>query len=301
MSHLNEKVDPPEQAARPATERALVNGNSTAVTDTAVEFKNLLLEYSYKGERVRALEDIDMTIRRGEFVAVAGPSGSGKTTLLKLVAGLISPSEGVVEVNGQPVAGPSKMVGMAFQNPILLPWRTTLENVLLPLEVVQPHKSQYRKNRAPYIEKAKRLLDTVHLNGFANSHPWQLSGGMQQRASLCRALIHEPQILLLDEPFGALDAFTREELWLVLQELWQQQKCTVILVTHDLREAIFLANTVYIMSSRPGKIVSRTEIPFARPRTLEDTFTPEFTEIFHDIRREIGVVREELRQKTGEQ
>jgi NitT/TauT family transport system ATP-binding protein len=301
MSQLNEKIDRKEQTAPPTAEGALVNGNSTAVADTAVEFKDLVLEYSYKGERVRALEDIDMTIRRGEFVAVAGPSGSGKTTLLKLVAGLISPSEGIVEVNGKSVEGPSKIVGMAFQNPILLPWRTTLENVLLPLEVVQPHKSQYRRNRKPYVEKAKRLLDTVHLNGFANSHPWQLSGGMQQRASLCRALIHEPQILLLDEPFGALDAFTREELWLVLQELWQQQKCTVILVTHDLREAIFLANTVYIMSSRPGKIVSRTEIPFARPRTLEDTFTPEFTEIFHDIRREIGVVREELRQKTGEQ
>jgi NitT/TauT family transport system ATP-binding protein len=301
MSQLNEKIDPKEQTAPPATEGALANGNSTAVAATAVEFKDLLLEYSYKGKEVRALEDINMTIRRGEFVAVAGPSGSGKTTLLKLVAGLISPTAGSVEVNGQAVEGPSKIVGMAFQNPILLPWRTTLENVLLPLEVVQPHKSQYRKNRSPYIEKAKRLLDTVHLNGFANSHPWQLSGGMQQRASLCRALIHEPQILLLDEPFGALDAFTREELWLVLQDLWQQQKCTVILVTHDLREAIFLANTVYIMSSRPGKIVSRTEIPFARPRTLEDTFTPEFTEIFHDIRREIGVVREELRQKTGEQ
>jgi NitT/TauT family transport system ATP-binding protein len=301
MSQLNEKIDRKEQTAPPTAEGALVNGNSTAVADTAVEFKDLVLEYSYKGERVRALEDIDMTIRRGEFVAVAGPSGSGKTTLLKLVAGLISPSEGIVEVNGKSVEGPSKIVGMAFQNPILLPWRTTLENVLLPLEVVQPHKSQYRRNRKPYVEKAKRLLDTVHLNGFANSHPWQLSGGMQQRASLCRALIHEPQILLLDEPFGALDAFTREELWLVLQELWQQQKCTVILVTHDLREAIFLANTVYIMSSRPGKIVSRTEIPFARPRTLEDTFTPEFTEIFHDIRREIGMVREELRQKTGEQ
>jgi NitT/TauT family transport system ATP-binding protein len=301
MSHLTGKIDRKEQTAPPTAEGALVNGNSTAVADTAVEFKDLVLEYSYKGERVRALEDIDMTIRRGEFVAVAGPSGSGKTTLLKLVAGLISPSEGIVEVNGKSVEGPSKIVGMAFQNPILLPWRTTLENVLLPLEVVQPHKSQYRRNRKPYVEKAKRLLDTVHLNGFANSHPWQLSGGMQQRASLCRALIHEPQILLLDEPFGALDAFTREELWLVLQELWQQQKCTVILVTHDLREAIFLANTVYIMSSRPGKIVSRTEIPFARPRTLEDTFTPEFTEIFHDIRREIGMVREELRQKTGEQ
>jgi NitT/TauT family transport system ATP-binding protein len=199
-------------------------------------------------------------------------------------------------VNGQLVQGPSKIVGMAFQNPIMLPWRTTLENVLLPLEVVQPHKSQYRRNRAPYVEKAHSLLDTVRLNGFADSYPWQLSGGMQQRASLCRALIHEPQFLLLDEPFGALDAFTREELWLVLQKLWRQQQCTVILVTHDLREAIFLANTVYIMTKRPGQILSRTDIPFARPRTLEDTFTPEFTEIFHDVRRQIAQVREEVHE-----
>jgi NitT/TauT family transport system ATP-binding protein len=300
MSHPNERIDEHKSVVPSDADGTLVPGNSTAVTETAVEFRDLLLEYSYKGERVRALEDIDMTIRRGEFVAVAGPSGSGKTTLLKLVAGLIAPTQGSVTVAGKPVDGPSKIVGMAFQNPILLPWRTTLQNVLLPLEVVQPHKSHYRKNRAPFVEKAKRLLDTVHLNGFANSNPWQLSGGMQQRASLCRALIHEPEILLLDEPFGALDAFTREELWLVLQELWQQQNCTVILVTHDLREAIFLANTVYIMSSRPGKIVSRTEIPFPRPRTLEDTFTPEFTDIFHDIRRQIGLVREELRQQAAQ-
>jgi NitT/TauT family transport system ATP-binding protein len=295
MSHLGGQSQQPHATSQPEADGKRANENSTAVPETAVEFKKLVLEYGRKGQRVRAVDQVDMTIRRGEFVAIAGPSGSGKTTLLKLVAGLMAPTEGKVIVAGKQVEGPSKIVGMAFQNPILLPWRTTLENVLLPLEVVQPHKSRYRKNHAPYVEKARRLLDTVHLNGFADSHPWQLSGGMQQRASLCRALIHEPQILLLDEPFGALDAFTREDLWLVLQELWQQQNCTVILVTHDLREAIFLANTVYIMSSRPGKIVSRTEIPFARPRTLEDTFTPEFTDIFHDIRRQIGQVREELR------
>ena len=232
-----------------------------------------------------------MTIRQGEFVAIAGPSGCGKTTLLKLVAGLVPPTSGTVDVLGKPVSGPSKVVGMAFQNPIMLPWRTTLENVLLPLEIVQPHKSQFRRNRKPFVAKAHELLDTVHLNGFADSHPWQLSGGMQQRASLCRALIHEPKILLLDEPFGALDAFTREELWVVLQDLWQRQNCTVILVTHDLREAIFLANTVYIMSNRPGRLISRTEVDFPRPRTLEDCFRPEFTDIFHDVRRLIGEVR----------
>ncbi len=264
---------------------------TTTHVETAVDFQNVSLEYDYKGSRTHALDRIDLTIRQGEFVAIAGPSGCGKTTLLKLVAGLVAPTGGTVEVLGKPVKGPSKVVGMAFQNPIMLPWRTTLENVLLPLEIVQPHKSQFRRDRKPFVEKAHELLDTVHLNGFANSHPWQLSGGMQQRASLCRALIHEPEILLLDEPFGALDAFTREELWVVLQELWQRQNCTVILVTHDLREAIFLANTVYIMSNRPGRLISRTEVDFPRPRTLEDCFRQEFTDIFHDIRRLIGEVR----------
>ncbi len=264
---------------------------TTTHVETAVDFQNGSLEYDYKGSGTHALDRIDLTIRQGEFVASAGPSGCGKTTLLKLVAGLVAPTGGTVEVLGKPVKGPSKVVGMAFQNPIMLPWRTTLENVLLPLEIVQPHKSQFRRDRKPFVEKAHELLDTVHLNGFANSHPWQLSGGMQQRASLCRALIHEPEILLLDEPFGALDAFTREELWVVLQELWQRQNCTVILVTHDLREAIFLANTVYIMSNRPGRLISRTEVDFPRPRTLEDCFRQEFTDIFHDIRRLIGEVR----------
>lgn len=259
--------------------------------EIAVAFQNVSLEYDYKGSRTHALDNIDLNIRQGEFVAIAGPSGCGKTTLLKLVAGLVTPTAGTVAVLGEPVKGPSKAVGMAFQNPIMLPWRTTLQNVLLPLEIVQPHKSQFRRDRKPFIAKANELLDTVHLHGFADSHPWQLSGGMQQRASLCRALIHEPKILLLDEPFGALDAFTREELWVVLQELWQRQNCTVILVTHDLREAIFLANTVYIMSNRPGRLISRTEVDFPRPRTLEDCFRPEFTDIFHDVRRLIGEVR----------
>lgn len=261
--------------------------------ETIVEFKNVSLEYDYQGDRIHALDGIDLTVKRGEFVAVAGPSGCGKTTLLKLIAGLILPTEGSVEILGKPVRGPTKLVGMAFQNPTLLPWRKTLDNVLLPLEIVQPIKSDYYKNRQPYVEKARRLLDTVHLNGFDEKQPWQLSGGMQQRVSLCRALIHEPDILLLDEPFGALDAFTREELWLVLQELWMQQECTVILVTHDLREAIFLANSVYIMSNRPGKLVSHSEVTIPRPRTLEDCFTQEFTDLFHEIRHQIGIVRGE--------
>jgi NitT/TauT family transport system ATP-binding protein len=266
---------------------------STVQSTSQVEFRGVSLEYEFEGTRVHALNGVDLQVGKGEFVAVAGPSGCGKTTLLKLVSGLMRPTVGEVYLDDQPIKGPTKSVGMAFQNPTLLPWRSTLDNILLPLEVVQPHKSRFRRDRKLYEEKAHALLKTVRLNGFADKQPWQLSGGMQQRASLCRALIHEPDILLLDEPFGALDAFTREELWLVLQDLWLQQNCTVILVTHDLREAIFLANTVYVMSNRPGRILSRTEIGFDRPRTLDDCFRPEFTDIFHDIRRLIGEVRQE--------
>lgn len=252
-----------------------------------VELKDVTLDYVSEQSVTRAIEGVTMSIERGEFVAIAGPSGCGKTTILKLVAGLLSPTMGSIAVDGTTVRGPLKIVGMAFQNPTLLPWRTTLENVLLPLEIVEPHKRAYRQDPRPYVQAARDLLKTVGLDGFADRQPWQLSGGMQQRASLCRALIHEPQILLLDEPFGALDAFTREELWGVLQTLWQARGCTVILVTHDLREAVYLANTVYVMSRRPGRLIAQTAVDLPRPRTLEDTFRPEFTEYVHEIRRQI--------------
>jgi NitT/TauT family transport system ATP-binding protein len=175
---------------------------------------------------------------------------------------------------------------MAFQNSNLLPWRTALQNVLLPLEIVEPYRSSF--DRQKFSEKAKDLLHSVGLAGFTEKHPWELSGGMQQRASICRALIHEPEILLLDEPFAALDAFTREELWAALRDLQAARKVTVMLVTHDLREAVFLADTVYVMSSRPGRIVRRREVPFPRPRELEVTYTSEFQGIVHELRSLIG-------------
>jgi NitT/TauT family transport system ATP-binding protein len=193
-------------------------------------------------------------------------------------------------VGGAPVRGPQKIVGMAFQNPIMLPWRTILHNVLLPLEIVTPHRERFRRDRAAYVAQAQELLASVGLAGFGDRNPWQVSGGQQQRASLCRALIHQPELLLLDEPFGALDAFTREELWQVLQNLWLQRRFTVFLVTHDLREALFLADTVYVMSPRPGRLVHRTTVSLPRPRTLEDTFTTSFTDAYHEIRRRIGEV-----------
>jgi NitT/TauT family transport system ATP-binding protein len=166
-----------------------------------------------------ALDGLDLAINEGAFVAVVGPSGCGKSSLMKLVTGLRRPSAGSIAVAGKEVNGPLKIVGMAFQNPTLLPWRTTLSNVMLPLEIVEPHRQRLRQERARYRQQADALLALVGLKNFGEQYPWQLSGGMQQRASLCRALIHEPALLMLDEPFGALDAFTREELWDVLQEL----------------------------------------------------------------------------------
>jgi NitT/TauT family transport system ATP-binding protein len=189
------------------------------------------------------------------------------------------------------VTGPLTMVGMAFQNATLLPWRTTLDNVLLPLEVSRTHRRSFRRKREEHVEAARSLLKVVGLEGYEGHAPHELSGGMQQRASLCRALIHSPEMLLLDEPFAALDAFTREELWDVLQSLWLQRRFTVVLVTHDLREAVYLADRVYVMSKRPGRIVYERPVALPRPRTLESTFGEDFVELVHRLRDHIGEVR----------
>ncbi len=258
-----------------------------------VDFKNVWLAYNDEllEKNEFAVEDICLTTRPGEFIAIVGPSGCGKSTFMKLATGLKKPTKGTIHIDGQEVNGPIKIVGMAFQAPTLLPWRTTLENVLLPLEIVEPYRSEFKQKKAEFAERARLLLRTVGLEGYEDKFPWELSGGMQQRASICRALIHEPKMLLLDEPFGALDAFTREELWNVLRDLWRVQKFNVILVTHDLREAVYLADTVYVMSKRPGRLLAKREIDLPRPRDLEITYTPEFTAIVHELRARIGAVR----------
>ena len=239
-------------------------------------------------EGTLALEGLDLSVARGDAVAVVGPSGCGKSTLLKLVSGLHLHSSGRALVDGQPIGGPLKIVGMAFQNPTLLPWRTALDNVLLPLEIVEPQASSFRKDRPVHEAAARELLATVGLGAFSGRYPWQLSGGMQQRVSLCRALIHRPDVLLLDEPFGALDAFTREDLWQVLQALWQKSRFTMILVTHDLTEAALLADTVNVMSQRPGRIVHSREVGLPRPRNV---YAPEFVSVVQALRERVGVGR----------
>ncbi len=238
-----------------------------------------------------AVSGLTMRVDKGEFAAVVGPSGCGKSTLLKLVTGLHIPQSGVVIVAGQQVTKPVSIVGMAFQNPTMLPWRTTLENILLPLEIVEKHRHRLRANKREYVEKAENLLEIVGLKGVGSKFPWQLSGGMQQRANLCRALIHEPELLMLDEPFGALDAFTREELWCVIRDLHAAQGVTIVLVTHDLREAVFLADRIFVMSARPGKVVKEHAVPFARPRDLELMYQTEFNDMVHVLHGEIAKAR----------
>jgi NitT/TauT family transport system ATP-binding protein len=259
-----------------------------------VDFSDVWLAYNDEllAQNQFAVEAIDMKVRQGEFIAIVGPSGCGKSTFMKLATGLKKPSMGKILIDQQPVTGPLKISGMAFQAPSLLPWRTTVDNVLLPLEIVEPYRSHFKAKRKEYEERARGLLRKVGLGGYEDKFPWLLSGGMQQRASICRALIHEPKMLLLAEPFGALDAFTREELWCILRDLWTEQQFNVILVTHDLRESVFLADTVYVMSKSPGRFVVKRAIDLARPRDLEITYTTEFTDIVHELRGHIGAMRQ---------
>lgn len=271
---------------QPTTSSTSIN-SSAAGGSPLLEFNHVGLEYPFEGSMRRIIQDVTLGIHPGEFVSFVGPSGCGKTSILRMVSGLNPAPIGEVCYRGERITKPLKNVGIAFQNPVLLPWRNTLNNVLLPLEIVQPYKRDFQKKKGEYIRMAQDLLATVRLQDFQKQYPWQLSGGMRQRASLCRSLIHQPEILLLDEPFGALDAFTREEMWSMLQALWMRVKCVGILITHDLREAVFLSDKVYVMSPRPSSIIYEVKIDLPRPRTLEMELSDEFNHYFSSIRRHI--------------
>jgi NitT/TauT family transport system ATP-binding protein len=265
-----------------------LDGQSNSRRDSFVELENVTHTYGRAERQVRALTETNLRIEKGDFVALVGPSGCGKSTILKLVTGLINASSGYVYVAGRQVGAEPVRVGMAFQNPTLLPWLTLLDNVMLPLKIVPPFRQDYRaKRKSEFRDRIEALLAQVGLAGFSNKFPWQLSGGMMQRASLCRALIHEPQLLMLDEPFGALDQFTREELWGVMQDLWMTRKPTVLLVTHDLKEAAFLATRICVMAARPGRIIDDSVVPFPRPRTVEMSYDPNFTVLTQRLREMI--------------
>jgi len=225
-----------------------------------------------------ALKDLNLSIGEGQFVSLLGPSGCGKSTVLKLVAGLLAPSAGRVLIGGQAVTGPRREMGFVFQTPVLLPWRTVRENVLLPIEMLgQPV--------APLERRADELLEQVGLADFCKAHPWELSGGMQQRVGICRALIHDPAVLLMDEPFAALDAMTREALGIELLRIWEERRKIVLFVTHSIPEAVLLADRVVVMTPRPGRIAGVVEINLPRPREIDQEYDDRYKAAARKIRR----------------
>ena len=233
---------------------------------------------SRDGTEVEALRDVSFTVGRGEFVSIVGQSGCGKSSLLKILAGLLSKTSGVISIEDRELDGPRNDIGLMFQKPLLLDWRRVLDNVLLPVEI-------YRLDRKEYEEKARRLLGTAGLADFLTKYPFELSGGMQQRVALCRALVAEPSLLLMDEPFGALDTLTRQKMGFELLRLWEEWKSTVLFVTHDVDEAVMLSDKVLVMSSRPGTVLGSFNVDLARPRQIFIKDTAEFIRISSRIRR----------------
>lgn len=232
------------------------------------------------------LDGLELTVPKGEFAAVVGPSGCGKSTLTRLVSGLMKPDAGEVWLNGRKVTSPRKTVGMAFQNPVLLEWRTILENVILPLEIVSPTMPKAQKEA-----RARELLKMVGLEGFEAKKPSQLSGGMRQRASLCRAIVHKPDVLIMDEPFGALDAFTREDLWQTMRDLRAAEPFTSILITHDLRESVFLGDQVIVLSGRPARTQAVLKVDLPADRTLDVLYEPKAQDMLHYLRDQIRIAQ----------
>ena len=247
----------------------VVTGESPALKAPVIEIRGVSKTYRTRDGNVPTLRDIDITVDDGELLVIVGPSGCGKSTLLRLVAGLLPPTSGDIRVEGKTVTKPFGEVGIVFQSALLLPWRKVLSNIMMPVEVKG-------LARGPYLERARELLKMVSLEGFEQKYPWQLSGGMQQRASICRALIHDPRIVLMDEPFGALDALTREKMNLELQRIHRETGKTILLITHSIPEAVFLADRVLVMTQRPGRIADLLQIEFPRPRSLDVMTTEAF-------------------------
>lgn len=235
-----------------------------------------------KGQRILALETVSFDVNQGEFVTLVGPSGCGKSTLLRLIAGLHLATSGELYVDGKKVEGPFN-VGMVFQTPVLMPWMSVLANILLPLEIL---KFNMKDGRTEALE----LIQMLGLANFEHAYPFELSGGMQSRVAIGRALIHKPKILLMDEPFGALDAFTRESMGMELLRIWETVKKTVIFVTHDISEAVFLADKVVVLTPRPGRVSRVMQIDLERPRTVATKSSSAFAQYTYEIRKELGLV-----------
>lgn len=251
-----------------------------------IEIKDVRHSYWTKSGPLQVLDGLDVSVPEGSFCAVVGPSGCGKSTLTRLVAGLMVPDAGEVYLHGERVTSPRKTVGMAFQNPVMLEWRTILENVMLPLEIVAQKMPQADK-----IARAMDLLEMVGLKGFEGKRPSELSGGMRQRASLCRAIVHRPEVLIMDEPFGALDNFTREDLWQTMRDLRAAEPFTCVLITHDLRESVFLGDQVVVLSGRPARTQFVLDVTLPEDRTIDVLYTPEASEMLHTLRDQIRIAQ----------
>jgi NitT/TauT family transport system ATP-binding protein len=264
------------------------------VVENQIEINGVTHAYQTADGPLPVLDNLDIMVPINSFVAVVGPSGCGKSTLTRLIAGLMIPDQGEVRLHGEVIRSPKSTVGMAFQNPVLLEWRSILQNVLLPLEIV-PNKMSGKER----VERAMSLLSLVGLEGFEDKRPSELSGGMRQRASLCRALVHRPEVLILDEPFGALDAFTREDLWQIMHELRREEAFTTLMITHDLRESVFLADQVVVMSGRPANTQFILDVDLGHDRTLEDLYTEKSVKMLARLRHEIQIAQGRS-AKTGE-
>ena len=245
---------------------------------SSVAFREVTKTFALKERQVVAVQDITVDVKEHEFVSIVGPSGCGKSTLLLLTAGLVSPTAGAIAVDGQPVTAPITNVGIVFQRDVLFDWYTVLGNIMLQAEI-------RRLPREPSLEKAHALIRKVGLTGFESARPWQLSGGMRQRVAICRALLHDASLLLLDEPFAALDALTRDQMVLDLQRIWSDDRRTAIFITHDIAEAVFLSDRVLVMSPRPGRVVADIRIDLPRPRELDLRDEPGFIDYQKQIRK----------------
>jgi NitT/TauT family transport system ATP-binding protein len=257
---------------------SVASGASTTTDSPHIVVQDVSKTYQSPRGDVLALTNVSLSIRRGEFISLLGPSGCGKSTLLKLIAGLDQASSGTLSLAGQAIDGPPTGLGMVFQKDVLLDWRNVLQNVMLPVEFQDMDESLY-------LDRAKQLLKLFGLGDFLDKHPWELSGGMRQRVAIGRALVTDPSLLLMDEPFGALDALTRDQLNLELQDIWMRSGKTVIFVTHSIAEAILLSDRVCVMAARPGRIIEIMDIDFPRPRTLAVRETPEFSAYTRRVRQ----------------
>jgi len=262
--------------AVPASAGAAGRLRETAMSQPYIRLQNVAKVYDTKGGAVEACVDINLDIRQSEFVAIVGPSGCGKTTIMKMVAGLVPYTAGTITVGGNVVTRPQTDVGIVFQDAIMLDWRDVISNVMLQIDI-------RRMDRAKYEPVAAHLLKQTGLDGFERKKPYELSGGMRQRVSICRALVHDPQLLLMDEPFGALDALTREQISMDIQRIWMEKRKTSLHITHSIPEAVLLADRVVVMGPRPGRIVEIIEIDLPRPRRL-DKLPPAFNEYAGRIR-----------------